>query len=74
MLAGDRHLNLNGAVLSNGCYLVSTQQVLGWRPVLHGANGGNVGLTDGSVQQVNVANLAKLRALQEISTNWLAIP
>lgn len=74
MLAGDRHLSSNGIALPNGCYLISTQQVLGWGRDLHGPVGGNVGLTDGSVQLVNITDLARLRASQQIATNWLAIP
>jgi hypothetical protein len=74
MMVGDRHLTLNGKSLPNGCYLVATQQVLGWGPALHGKDYGNVCLTDGSVQQVRVTNLAGLRAQQQIVTNWLAIP
>jgi hypothetical protein len=73
MLIGDRHLNSNGIIFANGCYMIPTQQVLGWGPGLHGM-AGNVGLTDGSVQQVNATNLHRLRLRQEISTNWLAIP
>jgi hypothetical protein len=74
MLTGDRHLSSNDIALPNGCYLISTQQVLGWGPELHGTAGGNVGLTDGSVQRVGVTNLTRLRASQQIATNWLAIP
>jgi hypothetical protein len=74
MMVGDRHLNSNGIALPNGCYMIATQRVLGWGSGLHGTAGGNVGLTDGSVQQVSVTNLARLRAEQQIATNWLAIP
>jgi Tfp pilus assembly protein PilE len=53
---GDRHLTHNGTQYGNGSYLISTQQVLTWGKKPH-KHVGNIGLTDGSVQQTSDQSL-----------------
>jgi hypothetical protein len=73
LLTGDRHLIRNGIQYANGSYLISTQQVLTWGLKPH-ERGGNIALTDGSVQQVNDHSLQSAILNANSPTNWLAFP
>ncbi len=55
VLSGDR--NLTGGTLSNGFLrTINSNSVLGWTAAIH-VNAGNVGMADGSAQQVTSTNL-----------------
>lgn len=51
-LFGDRNLVVDGRLLANGIYPVSTQQVVAWGAKNH-QHAGNMPLNDGSVRQLN---------------------
>ena len=57
ILSGDRNVSTNGGNLS-GILIVSTNTPLKWTPDIH-QRYGNVALADGSVQQVNNAQLQR---------------
>jgi prepilin-type processing-associated H-X9-DG protein len=71
-LSGDR--NITGGILSNGFmrFLTPTSAV-GWTAKMHG-NVGNIGLADGSVQQVNLSRLQTHLQIQTQLVVRLAIP
>lgn len=73
VLIGDRHLTRNGTQYANGSYLISTQQVLTWGKKPH-KYAGNIGLSDGSVQQVSDQTLRSAILNAKSPTNWLAFP
>jgi competence protein ComGC len=73
VLIGDRHLTRNGTQYANGSYLISTQQVLTWGKESH-KFGGNIGLSDGSVQQTTDQTLQSVILNAKSPTNWLAFP
>ena len=73
MLIGDRHLTRNGTQYANGSYLISTQQVLTWGKKPH-KYAGNIGLSDGSVQQTTDQTLQLAIINAKLPTNWLAFP
>jgi hypothetical protein len=55
---GDRNLATNNVALKPGLAMLSTNSLVSWTAELH-AHQGNVGLADGSVQQVNNSNLVE---------------
>jgi len=69
-LSGDRNIT-NGTRLRNGILELSTNYLSGWTHDLHNRSG-NVGLADGSVQQLNTLRLRE--AVSWTGTNRLAIP
>jgi hypothetical protein len=72
LLSGDR--NIIGGTLSNGFLrLLATNSVVGWTRELHN-NVGNVGLSDGSVQQMTSAKLSDQLHAQSIPIVRLAVP
>ena len=72
ILSGDR--NITGGTLSNGFLrLLTPLTEAGWTSDLHN-NAGNLGLADGSVQQVTAAGLRKQLAVQTSAVIRLAIP
>jgi hypothetical protein len=73
-LLGDRNLTRNNVLLNNGCYLVSTQQVLGWETDSVHKGAGNLAFIDGSTKQAQPGMLQSLRLKVGIPTNWLAVP
>ena len=58
ILSGDRNLSTNGVALVNGIFILGTTNALGWTTAIHNKNG-NIGLSDGSVQQSSPAGLQK---------------
>lgn len=71
-LSGDR--NITGGTLSNGFMrLLTPTTAVGWTAEMH-VNAGNVGLADGSVQQVNPSNLQKHVSALPLPVVRLAIP
>jgi competence protein ComGC len=77
ILSGDR--NVTGGTLSNGFLRVlGPKTEAGWTKEIH-VNAGNIGLGDGSVQQVTVKSLQTqvqnhLEAMTNLATIRLAIP
>jgi len=73
LLAGDRNLAVRGQPLLPGVVTLTTNQAVNWTRTHHGL-GGNVGLTDGSVQQIKNEHLRAYLVGQGLATNRLAIP
>lgn len=72
LLSGDRNIT-NGTKPINGLLEVTTNQQLGWTAEFH--NGaGNVGLGDGSVQQITTIGLRNLVKNTCLATNRLLFP
>ena len=72
ILSGDR--NITGGTLNNGFLrLLPTNAAAGWTTELHN-NAGNVGLADGSVQQVTAAQLRNQLQAQDLPVIRLAVP
>ncbi len=70
ILSGDRNLVVNGSAAAPGLLILKSNDVLSWGTNMH--NGyGNVGLADGSVQQVTAAGLSALNtaATTNLATN-----
>lgn len=72
LLAGDRNLTTNGVRIGPGLHTVNTNQLLGWDKTMHNRCG-NIGLADGSVQQLSEAALGDAVAYR-FETDRLAIP
>jgi competence protein ComGC len=72
ILSGDRNLTTNGVPLSPGLFTLNTNDVFGWTKAMHNQHG-NIGLSDGSVQQYSSAGLQQY-LLDNPRTNRLAIP
>ena len=71
-LSGDR--NITGGTLSNGFLRVlPTNTAAGWTTELH-TNYGNIGLSDGSVQQVTPTSLRRQLQAHDLPVIRLAIP
>ena len=73
ILSGDRNLTTNGTALAAGMYTLATANQLGWTKAIHNT-AGNIGLSDGSVQQVSVAALQKQWQASTNTARRLAIP
>ena len=63
ILSGDRNLPTNGVALGDGVFTLTTNNTMGWTGAIH-KKAGNVGLSDGSVQQATP---------QSLQTQWLAV-
>jgi prepilin-type processing-associated H-X9-DG protein len=72
ILSGDRNVT-GGTKASPNLLFVRTNHTLGWTKELHDLRG-NVGLADGSVQQVNVPQLNQQMAAVTNAVVRLAIP
>jgi prepilin-type processing-associated H-X9-DG protein len=70
LLSGDDNLMVNGTKAQSGVLNLYTNDSLAWTRERHGGKG-NIGLADGSVQQVTGAGLT---AAAGLATNRLAIP
>jgi Tfp pilus assembly protein PilE len=71
-LSGDR--NITGGTLSHGFMrFLTPTSTAGWTADMH-VNAGNVGLADGSVQQMTPATLQKQLQIQTLPVIRLAIP
>ena len=73
ILSGDRNLSTNGVGLSGGIFNLTTNLQMGWTTSIH-TNAGNIGLADGSVQQVNKGALQKHLQAGLLRTNRFAVP
>jgi hypothetical protein len=72
ILAGDRNLALNGRLLT-GIAALGTNSPLTWTKEIH-KEAGNIALADGSVMQVNTAQLRQHLAKTGDTTNRVVIP
>jgi competence protein ComGC len=72
LLSGDRNIT-NGWRIKKGVLELTTNQTSGWTPELH-VGQGNIGLSDGSVQQVTSSRLREAIKQTGLATNRLAIP
>jgi type II secretory pathway pseudopilin PulG len=74
-LTGDANISPEGSVPKSGLQSFSKNSDLRWyRPQHENRRMGNLGLADGSVQQVDSRGLRKLLANTGVETNRLAIP
>jgi competence protein ComGC len=71
ILSGDR--NITGGIANGFLRLIPANTQLGWTKEIH-QNAGNIGLGDGSVQQVNSQSLTRQRASITNAIIRLAIP
>ncbi len=71
-LVGDRNIT-NGFPIKNGVLELKTNQPVGWTAEMHNL-AGNIGLADGSVQQVTSQGLRDLLKNTEEETTRLAMP
>lgn len=72
ILAGDRNLALNGRLLT-GIVSLGTNSPLTWTKEIH-KEAGNIALADGSVMQVNTAQLRQQLAKTGDTTNRVLFP
>lgn len=72
LLAGDRNLALDGKLLT-GVVALGTNSPLVWTKEMHCENG-NIGLADGSVQQVTTDSLRQQLRHSGDTTNLLVFP
>jgi prepilin-type processing-associated H-X9-DG protein len=72
-LCGDRNLALDGVPALHGLQLFPTNRFATWTEILHKGQG-NVGMSDGSVQQLSSSRLRQALSETGQSTNRLAIP
>jgi prepilin-type processing-associated H-X9-DG protein len=73
LLTGDRNLEVAGRPVPAGRLTLTTNQATGWTTNQHN-HAGNVGLADGSVQQVSNARFQVFLISQQVATNRLVIP
>jgi prepilin-type N-terminal cleavage/methylation domain-containing protein len=86
ILSGDANLEINGVPVKSGLLKLTQHSPVSWAsgrhmtdyhvfflPV-HNEPAGNIGLDDGSVQQVNTAGLQSAFSQTDLATNRLAIP
>lgn len=72
-LAGDRNLTTNNVPVGPGLLVLNATNSVGWSEKIH-EYAGNVGLADGSVQQVTSSGLQQLAQRSGTNTIRLAIP
>jgi hypothetical protein len=59
LMSGDRNLSTNNTILS-GLVTIQDSKTLGWAPGIHKAGAGNIGLGDGSSQQVSTKGIRSM--------------
>lgn len=72
ILSGDRNIT-NGLTIRNGVLKLTTNDLAGWTAALHN-NCGNIGLADGSVEEVSVTGLRNTIASTGVDTNLVQMP
>ena len=73
LLSGDDNFEIKGVPIKSGLLELSTNEPIAWTGARHKFVG-NIGLSDGSVQQVTIVGLTNLLCKTGLSTNRLAIP
>lgn len=69
VLLGDRDLAVNGTQVPPGILRVTDPEAISWAGLIHGRNGGNVALIDGSAHQVTTKGLRDLLQYTGFATN-----
>jgi prepilin-type processing-associated H-X9-DG protein len=72
LLSGDRNIT-NGTALQNGVLVLTANHPARWTAAIHNRKG-NIGLADGSVQQVDDKQLNAAVAASGTNINWLGVP
>ena len=73
ILSGDDNLTVNGAAVPAGILAVPTNASVVWTAERH-VKAGNIGLADGSAQQVTISGVNQAFQQTGFNTNRLAIP
>ena len=73
ILSGDGNLQVGGIPVKPGLQAFGARDPVAWTATRH-INAGNIGLVDGSAQQVDDSGLTNLLGLTGIATNRFAIP
>lgn len=73
LLAGDRNLIVDSVAVGPGLLTLTSTNRVGWSGTMH-KGCGNIGLADGSVQQVTSSGLQGLLANSGTNVNRLAVP
>jgi prepilin-type processing-associated H-X9-DG protein len=73
ILSGDRFLRSGRQSVKSGLFILTTNSSMSWTPRVH-KGGGNLGWSDGSVQQTTSDILPSLIQSQPLATNRLIIP
>jgi competence protein ComGC len=72
-LSGDENFAIGGVPVKSGLLELSTNMAITWTTARHKFIG-NIGLADGSVQQITTTNLEQAIQSTGVATNRLAIP
>jgi competence protein ComGC len=72
-LSGDENFAIGGVLVKSGLLELSTNMAITWSTARHKFIG-NIGLADGSVQQITTTNLQQAIQSNGVATNRLAIP
>jgi prepilin-type processing-associated H-X9-DG protein len=72
-LSGDGNFAINGIPVKSGLLELPTNAPVAWTAARHQFSG-NIGLVDGSVQQVATTNLQNALQQTGVATNRLALP
>lgn len=72
ILSGDHNIT-NGTKIRNGLLELTANNPAGWTAEMHNKSG-NILLTDGSVQQVNISGLRQTIANTDSLTNRIQMP
>ena len=72
-LAGDDNFEIGGVPVKSGLLEISSNMPIAWSAARH-KFGGNIGLADGSVQQLTMDGLQQALQRTGVATNRLAIP
>jgi len=70
---GDRNLSLNDIPVKPGLFSFTTNSAIGWTEEMH-VHHGNIGMVDGSVQQMSIDYLRDISQFTGFATNRLAVP
>ena len=73
LLTGDRNLVVDGVAVGPGLLALTSTNQVGWSAKMHN-NAGNIGLADGSVQQLTSSGLQAAIAHSGTNVNRLAVP
>jgi len=73
LLTGDRNLVVDSVAVGPGLLTLTPTNQVGWSDKMHNG-GGNIGLADGSVQQVTSSGLRGLLMNSGTNVNRLAVP
>jgi competence protein ComGC len=73
LLTGDRNLDIASRPVPAGRLTLTTNQAFGWTTNQH-IHAGNVGLADGSVQQLSKPRFQEFLRQQQLATNRIVIP